>query len=48
VHSLGKVAQEAALITERSWIDEWLLGKIMASALADFGLSEPDTWRAVP
>jgi hypothetical protein len=48
VHSLGKVAQEASFDQQsRSWIDEWLLGKIMASALADFGLSEPDAWRAI-
>jgi hypothetical protein len=48
VHSLGKVAQEASFDQQsRSWIDEWLLGKIMAGALADFGLSEPDAWRAV-
>ncbi len=48
VHSLGKVAQETSFDQQsRSWIDEWLLGKIMASALADFGQSEPDAWRAV-
>ncbi len=48
VHSLGKVAQDASFDQQsRSWIDEWLLGKIMASALADFGQSEPDAWRAV-
>ena len=48
VHSLGKVVQEASFDQQsRSWIDEWLLGKIMASVLADFGQSEPDAWRAV-
>jgi hypothetical protein len=48
VHSLGKVAQAANFDQQsRSWIDEWLLGKIMASALTDLGLTGADAWRAV-
>ncbi len=48
VRSLGQVAQEANFHQHsRSWIDEWLLGKLMASALADFGLNETEAWRAV-
>jgi glycosidase len=31
----------------RSWIDEWLLGKIIATALGDMGLDEHTAWRAV-
>jgi hypothetical protein len=48
VRSLGKVAQETNFQQQsRSWIDEWLLGKLMARALADFGLDETEAWRAV-
>ena len=48
VRCLGKVIQEADFDQQsRSWIDEWLLGKLMAGALADFGLSEGDAGRAV-
>jgi len=44
----GKVAQETNFYQQsRSWIDEWLLGKLMARALADLGLNETDAWRAV-
>ena len=47
-HSLGKVsgAVEAAEVS-RSWIDEWLFGKIIARALVDLGLDEPTAWRSV-
>jgi hypothetical protein len=46
--SLGKVVQEASFDQQsRSWIDEWLLGKLIAGALTDFGLSEGEAWRAV-
>jgi hypothetical protein len=31
----------------RSWIDEWLLSKLVASALNDLGLNERWAWRAV-
>jgi len=48
VRCLGKVVQEASFDQQsRSWIDEWLLGKLMAGALADVGLSEGDAWRTV-
>jgi len=48
VHSLGKVIQESNFHQQsRSWIDEWLLGKIMASAFGDLGVNEADAWRAV-
>lgn len=47
-HSLGAVAgEEDAHGRSRSWIDEWLLGKLIASSLQDMGLSENDAWRAV-
>jgi hypothetical protein len=31
----------------RSWLDEWLLGKITASALIDLGIDDRSVWRAV-
>jgi hypothetical protein len=59
VHSLGKVAGEAATASRhlqgetgfaersRSWIDEWLLGKVLVITLQDLGLDENMAWRAV-
>ncbi|GAB4579632.1 MAG: alpha-amylase family glycosyl hydrolase [Anaerolineales bacterium] len=32
----------------RSWIDEWLLGKILSNTLQNLGADQPTTWRAVP
>ena len=47
-HALGKVADEASCErTSRSWIDEWLLGKVLAGALQDLGLDESEAWQAV-
>ncbi|MGD2147025.1 MAG: alpha-amylase, partial [Anaerolineae bacterium] len=45
-HALGRAVSEAdAPYISRSWIDEWLLGKIIASALQDLGLEEgPARW----
>jgi hypothetical protein len=31
----------------RDWVDEWLLGKIIAQAIVDLGMTEPEAWRAV-
>ena len=48
VHSLGKIVSEAGFEGQsRSWIDEWLLGKVIASALQDLGLDEHAAWQAV-
>jgi hypothetical protein len=48
VHSLGKIlATEGFEQQSRTWIDEWLLGKIMAGVLQDGGLDEASAWRAV-
>ena len=47
-HTLGKVVDEANFEQiSRSWIDEWLLGKIIAGALRDLGLDESAAWRSV-
>ena len=48
VHSLGKMVGQADFEGQsRSWIDEWLLGKVMAAALQDLGLDEPRAWWTV-
>ena len=47
-HALGKVMGElGASERSRSWIDEWLLGKIIFSALQDYSLDEDAAHRAV-
>ncbi len=48
VHSLGKIMGEVGFEQQsRSWIDEWLLGKIVAGVLRDVGLDEGAAWHAV-
>jgi glycosidase len=48
VHSLAKiVSAEDFEQQSRSWIDEWLLGRIMDGALQDFGLDQSSAWQAV-
>jgi hypothetical protein len=47
-HTLGRVVSETDFAQiSRSWIDEWLLGRIIASALQDLGLDEGSAWWAV-
>jgi hypothetical protein len=47
VHSLGQIVDGADVEQSRSWIDEWLLGKIIATTLRDLGLDEAAAWQAV-
>ncbi len=48
VHALGKMGVEIDFeLQSRSWIDEWLFGKILASAFQDFGMNENDAWDTV-
>jgi hypothetical protein len=48
VHSLGKIVTSAGNEQQsRTWIDEWLLGRIIAGSLRDFGLDEPLISKAV-
>jgi glycosidase len=48
VHSLGKIVGQADFEGQsRSWVDEWLLGKVIAGALRDLGLDEPAAWQSV-
>ncbi len=47
-HTLGKVVTETDFAAQsQSWLDEWLLGKLIAGALQDLGLDETTAWRAV-
>ncbi|MGH2459427.1 MAG: alpha-amylase family glycosyl hydrolase [Chloroflexota bacterium] len=40
-HALGRAADEARFAeTSRSWLDEWLLGRIVARVLRELGLDE--------
>ncbi len=50
-HNLGAIAGSASpdslAEVSRSWIDEWLFGKILAGALHDLGIDDASSWRAV-
>jgi len=46
--NLGKVfGEKGAEERSRSWIDEWLLGKIIAGVMVDMGLDKSQAWHAV-
>jgi hypothetical protein len=48
VHSLGRVLGEAGSdARSRSWIDEWLLGRVLVSVLEGLGLEEAGAWQSV-
>ena len=48
VHSLGRVLTEVDYEEQsRSWIDEWLLGKIITGVLRDLGLDDVRAWHTV-
>ncbi len=45
---LGKIVTDDGFEEiSRSWIDEWMLNKIMVSAMSDLGLDEKSKWRAI-
>lgn len=47
-HNLGKISMEEGYEdVSRSWIDEWLLGKIIAGAFQDMHIEHGAAWRAV-
>jgi glycosidase len=47
-HALGKAVEEANFQQiSRSWMDEWLLGKIIAGTLQDLGVDDASAWKAV-
>jgi hypothetical protein len=46
--NLGRLmGHDGAADRSQSWIDEWLLGRILASSMTDLGLSESLSWRSV-
>jgi hypothetical protein len=48
VHKLGDVLGESnGPARSRSWIDEWLLGRILAACLQDLGVSVGESLRAI-
>ncbi|MBK9711006.1 MAG: alpha-amylase [Kouleothrix sp.] len=48
IHPLGKLTGAADYAEQsRSWIDEWLLGRIIAGALRDIGLDEQAAAQAI-
>jgi hypothetical protein len=47
-YQLGKIISDDGYEEiSRSWMDEWMLNKIIVSALNDLGLDERSNWRAV-
>ena len=47
-HALGKIATTTGFAAQsRSWLDEWLLGRLLASTLQELGLDEGAAWREV-
>ena len=48
VRSLGKILTAENFAAQSAvWIDEWFLGRLIASTLREFGLDENAAWRAV-
>jgi len=47
-HALGQAVSEAdAVARSMAWLDEWLLGRVIAGLLQELGLSEQEAWRGV-
>ncbi len=47
-HQLGRVVSEdGAAQQSRTWMDEWLLSKLVAGALQDLGLDQSSAWQSV-
>lgn len=47
VHALGAIVGEESGQQSRSWMDEWLLSKVIADALQGLGVDESAAWNAV-
>jgi len=48
VHPLGGISdRQQRSLQSRSWIDEWLLGKLLTSALEELGLSSEESWHSL-
>jgi glycosidase len=47
-HGLGRIVEEShAVERSRSWLDEWLLRRVLANAIRDLGLDEGSAWKGV-
>jgi hypothetical protein len=47
-YQMGRIVDEIGYESiSRSWIDEWLLGKIIAGAMSDLGVDEHSAWGSV-
>jgi len=47
-HALGRIVSDDDYpARSRSWLDEFLFGKILANALVSFGLDEPSAWKVI-
>jgi hypothetical protein len=47
-HALGRIESDNDYpARSRSWLDEFLFGKILANTLINFGLDEPSAWRSL-
>jgi hypothetical protein len=47
-HALGRIVGETDYpARSRSWLDEYLFGKLLFNALVGFGLDEADAWKSV-
>jgi hypothetical protein len=47
-HTLGRVmGEDGAAARSQTWIDEWLLGRILVSSMMDLGISEFESWRSI-
>jgi glycosidase len=47
-HNLGQLTGENdAANRGQAWIDEWLLGRILASSFIDLGIAEQDAWDSI-
>jgi glycosidase len=47
-HTLGKIlGEDGSAERSRSWIDEWLFGRIIATALQGLGIQAEAAWRGV-
>ncbi len=48
VHALGRlISVEQSVQQSRTWLDEWLLGRILADGLQKLGIDDQSAWRAV-
>ncbi|MDE3089156.1 MAG: alpha-amylase [Chloroflexota bacterium] len=46
-HALGQAVDAASGEQSRAWIDEWLLGKVIAETLRGLGLDDATAWHAI-